>query len=910
MMTYSSLLKKSIFLFLFISANYVFADSNEILITEFMAINSNILADEDGEHPDWIEIYNPGDNSINLNGWSLTDKEDELKKWEFPAISINSHSYMVIFASDKDKKDPTKNLHTNFKLSGSGEFLAICEPDGTISHSYSPSFPAQRQDVSYGLYQGQEVFFSSPTPGAENTFGNLPFPPNFSMTRGFYETPIDVSLSAPGNSGSIYYTLDGTRPTKTTGTVYSGPIHITKTTPLSVASINSSNVSSEIITHTYWFLEDILKQSNSPEGYPSDWKMASSSTSIPADYEMDQEVCEAPEYKSQMEEAMTSIPSMNIVTTKDYLFNDQNDANNGGIYIYTGKPNGTGLSWVRPTSVEYYDPQNGQEFQINCRLKLHGGNSRNPGNSPKHGFELTFSSTYGPSKLNFNLFDEKGATNEFNNLVLRGGYNYSWIKNNPTQRADAQGLQDPWAKQTQLDMGKTSGHEKFVHLYINGLYWGLYNLAEKYTNDFFESYMKGQEEDFDIVKEKQVVSSGNINAFNALISQMNNNLSNNANYQKIQGKNPDGSVNTSYANLLDLDNYIDYMLINYYVGNGDWNKNNWVMVRNRVTNEAGFRFVCWDVETAMTDLQTNLVSEDGDDRNPMSFIKYLTRNNDFKVMLSDRIQKHMITKGGALTPEEAIKRYQALADEIDMPIIAESARWGDYRKDVAPSDDVRKLYTRNGDWIPRKEGLINNYFPNRTDILIQQLKNKGYFPNLAAPVYTHDSGTLASGFNLGISSNEGTIYYTLDGSDPREEITSNVSSLAQLYNGLIAINEDVTVKARTKSGSQWSPMAVAKFKIGFPTASPVIEKQTDLFAGNYPNPFKESTKIFFTLPNEGNVQVDIIGIDGRIISHVYDGFMPSGYNTVNWSPSSNKSGLFLYKIKFDDKYFFGKILRH
>ena len=127
---------------------------------------------------------------------------------------------------------PTKNLHTNFKLSGSGEFLAICEPNGTISHSYSPAFPAQRQDVSYGLYQGQEVFFSSPTPGSENTFGSLPFAPNFSMTRGFYESPIDVSLSAPGNSGTIYYTLDGTRPTKTTGTVYSGPIHITKTTPL------------------------------------------------------------------------------------------------------------------------------------------------------------------------------------------------------------------------------------------------------------------------------------------------------------------------------------------------------------------------------------------------------------------------------------------------------------------------------------------------------------------------------------------------------------------------------------------------------------------------------------------------------------------------------------------------------
>lgn len=877
------------------------AESGKVIISEFMAINSNILADEDGDYSDWIELYNPGETDINLDGWFLTDKADNLGKWQIPAVTIKANEYLVIFASEKKKTDPTKTMHTNFKLSGSGEFLAICEPDTTISHSYNPMFPAQRDDISYGLYQNQYVFFSMPTPGAENVLGSLPFSANFSKTRGFYTAPIDVALTTPG-SGSIYYTLDGTRPTKTTGTLYSTPIHIEKTTPLSAVVISGSDESSEIVTNTYWFLEDILKQPVLPEGYPSDWKMDKSSTPIEPDYEMDPEICEGSTYKNQMEEALTSIPSISIVTTKGYLFSSANNATTGGIYIYTGKPDGTGKDWVRPTSVEYYDPKTGKEFQLNCRLKLHGGNSRNPANSLKHGFEFKFSSSYGPSKLNFNFFDEKDATNEFNSLVIRGGYNYSWAKRNSLeQRTNAQYLQDPWTKTTQLEMGSLSGHERFVHLYINGLYWGLYNVTEEYTNDFAEEYLKGKEEDFDIIKEKQEVSSGTIDAFNSLVGQMTTSLSNNVNYQKIQGKNADGTVNTSYQNLLEVENYIDYMLLNYYLGNRDWNKNNWVMVRNRNTNEEGFRFLCWDAETTMTSATENMVAPEMDAKNPAWFIQFLMENEDFKVLFADRVKMHMLDEGGALTPSVASERYKQLVDEIDMPIIGESARWGDSNID-------NQLMTKNDHWLPRKEDLLNNYFPVRTDIVIQQLKDKGYLNNIDAPVLSHAGGEWPSAINLGMSANMGEIYYTTDGSDPREQISSSISSSATLYTGTLPLSSNVTITARTKSGDEWSALTTATYD--FVTGLPeLIAQEKGLSATNYPNPFNRSTTIAYSLPKSSEVEIDVYTIDGRWIAKLYSGFQFEGEYSFNWSPQSDATGMFIYRIKANEEVLTGKMIR-
>ena len=123
-----------------------------VRITEFLASNLRGLTDEEGNHEDWIEIYNEGASSVSLDGWYLTDNAGDLTKWRFPNTNIAPAQFIVVFASDKNRRTPGAPLHTNFKLSDTGEYLALVQPDGTtIATQFAPTYPAQATDISYGF---------------------------------------------------------------------------------------------------------------------------------------------------------------------------------------------------------------------------------------------------------------------------------------------------------------------------------------------------------------------------------------------------------------------------------------------------------------------------------------------------------------------------------------------------------------------------------------------------------------------------------------------------------------------------------------------------------------------------------------------------------------------------------------
>jgi len=126
--------------------------AQSVVISEFMASNQDSLDDEDGDNEDWIEVSNQGATAVNLEGWYLTDDADELSKWAFPRIILDPGTQLLVFASNKNRSDPAGELHTNFKLTSQGEYLALVRPDAaTVEHHYSPAFPLQVQDVSYGV---------------------------------------------------------------------------------------------------------------------------------------------------------------------------------------------------------------------------------------------------------------------------------------------------------------------------------------------------------------------------------------------------------------------------------------------------------------------------------------------------------------------------------------------------------------------------------------------------------------------------------------------------------------------------------------------------------------------------------------------------------------------------------------
>ncbi len=126
--------------------------ADQVVITEFMAANSFTLADEDGGFSDWVEIYNADTNTVNLDGWSLTDNDGNLTKWQFPSTNMAPHTFLVVFASGKNRRVPGAPLHANFSLNAGGEYLALVRPDGvTIASEFAPQFPNQFSDVAFGF---------------------------------------------------------------------------------------------------------------------------------------------------------------------------------------------------------------------------------------------------------------------------------------------------------------------------------------------------------------------------------------------------------------------------------------------------------------------------------------------------------------------------------------------------------------------------------------------------------------------------------------------------------------------------------------------------------------------------------------------------------------------------------------
>lgn len=896
------------FTLLFFLFNVNGFSAEKLIISEFLAINSNNLQDEDKEFSDWIEIQNTGETTINLKGIYLTDNSLNLTKWKFPDVNLDAGKFLVVFASEKNRIDPAKTLHTNFKLSGSGEFLALVSTDGkTIISSFSPQFPSQKENISYGMVDGQAFYFDMPTPGAKNVLGHMVQSPVFSKTRGYYTEAFDLSLQNPDQDSKIYYTTNGVRPTAATGTLYEKPIRIQTTTPLSAVAVKNGTELSDVISHTYFFTDSILKQTNHPKGYPAEWGAFETIPGVaPADYEMDPEICTLTN-KSMLIAAFQDLPTISIVTNPDNIFSHSTDPVTGGIYIYTCSTGvGIGAGWERPASVEYYDPKSQNWFQINCALQLHGGASRVPEKTPKHSFRIEFKSEYGPSKLDFPFFSEPDATTQFNSLVLRANFGYTWLHWLPTERKAAKYVQDSWAKDTQLAMGHNSAHNKFVHLFLNGIYWGMYDVSERLDKDFMGAYLKGKANDFDVIKDYAEVTDGNLIAWNKMMAMANGGLSDVAAYQKIQGHNPDGTKNTAYEPLLDVVNLTDYMLMNFFGGNNDWDHHNWTAGRNKVEPGKGFKFFSWDAEHLFTSATLDVTKENNENCPSHVFTK-LKDNAEYRILLADRVQKWFLN-GGLLTPQSATERYLKRTREIEKVIWCESARWGDYRRDVHPRDNDNDLYTPDKYWQKTLDWVTKTYFPQRTDLVISQLRLSGLYPTVDAPEFTHDGGAVTSELDLGMSSKSGTIYYTVNGIDPREVGGGVATTGVYVYDSPLKINGNGTVKARVKDGNKWSAMTLASFS--FPDSTLLLTTGYGIKGenGNFPNPFKKVTTIWFNLEKESQVSISIYNLQGSLIETIFNGNLGRGTQYQSWIPDQLERGIYLYKVMSNNKTISGKML--
>jgi hypothetical protein len=779
--------------------------ATNIIISEFMAKNTFTLIDENGAFSDWIEIQNVGCCPINLDNWALTDDPSNLTQWRFPATNIDAGQFIVVWASGKNRRTPGKPLHTNFKLADEGEYLALVQPDGTtIATQFSPTFPPQLPDVSYGLPAGSGTnnYLALPTPGSSNALGtnflvaNLEFSPG----RGWYTNLVIVSIASSTPGVTIYYTTNGTVPGPTNGFVYTSPLPVSTTTVLRAGAYRTAFLPN-ITTHTYVFPRQVVLQTGA--GFPTNWGLTSLGDgttnlfSVPAYYTCNSNVLNNPLWGKQMAAPLVSLPTLSVAMNVNDMFGTN------GIY---SNPFGDGIEWERPCSVEYFCLGQEQQFQINCGIRMHGEASRDPIVTPKHSLRLLFKRMYGAAPLAFDLYPGS-PVREFDSLVLHASFDDHWFG---AAGAVAQMHRDQWCADTQQETGGFGTHAVYVHLYINGLYWGVFNFGERADIDYAANYLGGRPADYDLFQGNEL-KDGTTNALHELLTLASAGITNDLTWSNV-------------CYYLDMPTFVDYLMINWYIINHDWIGHNYYL-EGSVTRGVPFHFISWDAETSFDvfgvlrteypnfDYPIIGLTEAGIDAIGVLYSS-LRQYPEFRRLFGDHAQRLLFNRG-ALTPERGAARWMKRAREIDTSIIAESVRWGItnwWASSVWGGD--WKLNTHD-DWLAEQTYLMTNWFPRRTDILIGQLRTNGLYPALDAPVFSPHGGIIVESLPVTITTPPGTVlYYTTNGADPRLP-DGAASPEAMVYDQGLSLTLTLTnsgqLRARAFATNSWSAVVEADY---------------------------------------------------------------------------------------------------
>lgn len=600
----------------------------------------------------------------------------------------------------------------------------------------------------------------------------------FSVPRGVYAEPFDVTISHP-TSTQILYTLDSSDPrTSATALIaelpltlhvdpadttnrYRAPGFVVRATADGTAALPD-----QVTTHTYLFLNRVVELSPDGEAPGPQWP----DPTVPdlrggwggddepqmIDYGMDPDVTGSAEYSDQIQAALESIPSVSLVTELSNLFDS-----NTGIYVNAVQE---GPDWERFGSFELLYPDNRTSCQGNAGIRIRGGYSR-MGSNPKHAFRLFYSGDYGTPKLRFPLFGSEGEAS-FDKLDLRTSQNYSWAFEGD-QFGENLMVRDVFSRDLQRVLGRPYTRSRAYHLFLDGVYWGLFQSEERPEAAFAASYLGGARADWDTVKSEKeedsaymTATDGTTDSWLAVWELVQQGFpDDNVNYYRLEGKGSDGVRDPNLPVLVDVDNLIDFMLVTFYTANFDGPvtkfyenqvPNNIILLDSRVDLDRGFVFIAHDSEhtlfpnpirvgDGLAENRANIgypgCATDGNHRvneayrmdvtsfesfQPQWLHHRLVPNLEYMLRFQARAQA-VFGAGGPMTPEVAIPLLQARADEIDLAIIAESARWGDAKR----ADNPR---TKNVDWLPALERARDEFLGERAPLVIEQLRTIGIHP--------------------------------------------------------------------------------------------------------------------------------------------------------------------------------------
>ena len=798
--------------------------SQTLKINEFMASNSHTIKDPDyNAYADWIEIYNYGNEVINLKNYFITDLLSQPQKYQFASdLLVQPGSYILIWADDKNT-----GAHTNFKLSASGESIGLYNTSGQVIDTLS--FGQQQDDISFGrVPDGSPNWFyllpSSPgTINLEANIHNKLSLPSVSINGGFYNSSLNVAITSPDSGISIRYTVDGTIPT-TNSLLYSGPVQIDSTLIIKIRAFKEGYKESDLLSAMYFINEN------------------------------------------------TQLPVFSLSTNPENFFSDTSgiyvEGTNGIMGHCSTAPRNWNQDWERPIDIQFFEKDRSAGFSASAGVQIYGGCTRL---YPMKSLAFYFRGSYGAGKLHYKLFPNLNI-DEYNNFILRSSGQDWWR----TMFRDGM-VQTLVGQNTNVDVQSFRPSVVF----LNGRYWGIHNIREKYNEHYLNSHFGVNEDSVDLLEtgNSTTANNGDLAAFNSMMNFVSSkDISIPANYEYMKS-------------IIDINEYIDYMCAEIYAANGDWPQGNTKLWRERKTL-GKWRWMLYDtdftfggnssgqyntntIELATTDTSNGRISP----RATLLFRKLLT-NSDFKNEFIQRFAAHINTtfnKNRVLFVIDSLS--QKIADEIPR----HKSRW------------------------PKSISLGNNWLEN-----VQVMKDFAVKrPNYIRGFFYSKFG-LAGSYSLIISRNNtvwGKVFANsleIKDNDSLNVFFKNIPLKLKAvpsagyhfvrWEGVsTSTSPEITVINNTNSNIK------AVFEEGVSGIDEDIQPGKFLLYQNYPNPFNPNTTISYQLPKSCLVSIKVYDVLGNEIETLVNENKPAGGYNVNFDASKLSTGVYIYRIVAGDR---------
>jgi hypothetical protein len=672
--------------------------SQQLVINEVVASNGTIIADEDNDFSDWVELFNNSVNPINLTGYGLTDDSNNLYKWIFPNVTINPGQYILVWASDKNRTNPANPLHTNFKISSSGETITLTNSSGSFVDAAPAT--ALQTDESIGRIPngtGSFVVIQTPTPNAINVNGTPTItlePPSFSQNSGFFTSSFNLSLTTNESGVTILYTLDGSEPDENNlaGTTYSYKNQYPKnpgdafgtflsqsyqtlqySNPITIEDRTLQPNTISTISSTYDFVAPYIPNNPIFKGTVVRAKAVKTGANP-------SEVVTKTYFVSPTGNSTFVLPVVSISTNEDRLF----DYNNG-IYVAgtdfdqwrTNNPTDIadyeignfarkGSSSERVANFSYF--VNGNEvLNQDIGIRIRGNYSRV---YPSKSFNLYSRSELGEDDFDYPVFSNepyqeytrmslKNSSGDFYHTMFRDPLNHELIKGMNVE---------------------TEAYQPTI-TFINGEYWGILSLREKYDDKYFKRVYNIESDELDVLENNAQEEEGDNTHYLAMIDYVETHSlapNNHYNYLKTQ---------------MDVENFQDYFISNIYFQNVDWPGNNIIYWRKKTSHyvpnapyghDGRWRWAIHDMDSSfgissgVIDLNSleNATAENGPDwPNPewsTLLLRKLLENNSFK---NDFISRFADLMNSYFHTDRVVAKINEMKTVIEPEMPRQFDRW-------------------------------------------------------------------------------------------------------------------------------------------------------------------------------------------------------------------------------------------